>query len=75
MYNNYEYCFSQGNQDSVEAQGPNIKRTNWNFMPKSHTCSNTLNLPIGNRHLPLPSEEDLFQLYDLAFKNTYFGIM
>ena len=45
------------------------------FLPKSHTCSNTLHLPRGSATLPLPSDENLFNIYDYAFKNTYFGIV
>jgi len=44
-------------------------------MPTAHTCSNTLDLPRGNAVLPLPSDDELFQLYDLAFKNNFFGVM
>ena len=47
----------------------------WHFMPTCHTCSNTLDLPRGNAVLPLPSDNELFELYDLAFKNSYFGVM
>ena len=45
------------------------------FIPKSHTCSNMLQLPYGSATIPLPSDEELFEIYDLAFKNSYFGIM
>lgn len=44
------------------------------FIPKSHTCSNTLDLPRGSYLIPLPSEDELFRFYDYAFKNTHFGL-
>ena len=37
------------------------------------TCANTLSLPRRTNDLLLPSEEQLFNLYDLAFANAYFG--
>ena len=51
------------------------KRKITDFIPKSHTCSNTLHLPCGSATIPMPPDEDLFAIYDLAFKNSYFGIM
>ena len=69
--------FLQGTGDSEEP--PEKKKPIWHFMPTSHTCSNTcsnsLDLPRGNEVLPLPSDNELFELYDLAFKNNYFGLM
>lgn len=41
------------------------------FMPKSHTCSNTMHLPRRSAGFSLPSDRELFALYDYAFKNTY----
>lgn len=51
------------------------KRAIADFMPKSHTCSNTMHLPCGSAGFSLPSDRELFSLYDYAFKNTYFGIV
>eukprot|EP00794_Sanderia_malayensis_P013239 gene13239-14597_t len=45
------------------------------FLPKAHTCSYTLTLPTPTMFIQLPEEESLFNLYDFAFKNTYFGRM
>lgn len=45
------------------------------FIPTAHTCSNNLVLPRGPLLGALPSEEKLFELYDLAFTNNHFGIM
>ena len=43
------------------------------FLPLAHTCSNILELPRGTRKYPLPSADKLFELYDLAFSQSYFG--
>ena len=43
------------------------------FLPLAHTCSNILKLPRGTRKYPLPSADKLFELYDLAFSQSYFG--
>ena len=45
------------------------------FISKAHTCSNTLHLPHGSAAIPMAPDEELFAIYDLAFKNSYFGIM
>ena len=41
----------------------------WTFLPTANTCSQILN----PQQAPIPSEEDLFEIYDHAFKNDYFG--
>ena len=46
----------------------------WHFLPTAHTCINTLNLPRGNYNTAVPSESDLFALYDTAFQNAYLGL-
>ena len=43
------------------------------FLPMANTCINCLKIPRGSHDIPLPSEEDLFDLYDCAFLNSYFG--
>ena len=43
------------------------------FLPTANTCANTLSLPRRTNDSLLPSEEQLFNLYDLAFANAYFG--
>lgn len=83
MYYLHVHCYSyhiiisfflQGTGDSEEP--PEKKKPIWHFMPTSHTCSNSLDLPRGNEVLPLPLYNELFELYDLAFKNNnYFGLM
>ena len=45
----------------------------WSFLPTANTCSQILNLPTGSHDIAIPSEEDLFEIYDHAFKNDYFG--
>ena len=43
------------------------------FIPKANACTNALQLPCPTITLPLIGEEELFNKYDLAFKNTHFG--
>ena len=45
------------------------------FLPTSNSCINQLVLPrAGYLYLyQLPNEKDLFDLYDYAFPNSYFG--
>lgn len=45
------------------------------FLPTANTCANTLYLPRRSRDSLLPSEEQIFNLYDLAFANAFFGNM
>ncbi len=45
------------------------------YLPTAHTCSNTLNLPRGPLVKKLPEENQLFNIYDLAFANEYFGLV
>ena len=51
------------------------KSNKWAFLPTANTCSQTLNLLTGSHDIPVPSEEDLFEVYDYAFKNDYFGLV
>lgn len=48
--------------------------TKWFFVPTANSCSQTLCLPTASLHCRLPEEEQLFEVYDHAFKNTYFGL-
>jgi hypothetical protein len=47
----------------------------WSFLPTANTCTNALYLPCGDimSNITLPSEDDLFEIYDMAFCNAYFG--
>lgn len=45
------------------------------FMPTANTCINVLNLPIPSYSKQLPGDEFLFNLYDLAFSSSYFGVV
>ena len=56
-------------------QGTQKKRITTDFLPKAHTCSNTLHLPRGTPNLPLPADGELFKFYDYAFKNAYFELV
>ena len=46
----------------------------WSFIPKANTCSKTMFLPIGSHSRSLPAEKELFEVYDIAFTNTFFGL-
>lgn len=45
------------------------------FMPTANTCINVLNLPIPSYSKQLPGDEFLFNLHDLAFSSSYFGVV
>ena len=45
----------------------------WSFIPTSNTCANVLHLPCPTNEIKLPAEEKLFEVYDMAFCNAYFG--
>ncbi|CAH3044710.1 unnamed protein product, partial [Porites lobata] len=44
------------------------------FIPKANTCSKTMFLPRGSNSRSLPAEKELFEVYDIAFTNTFFGL-
>ena len=44
----------------------------YSYIPRGHTCANILELPRGNLTDAVPSVEELFPIYDLAFLNNYF---
>ncbi|XP_067056135.1 uncharacterized protein [Acropora muricata] len=46
----------------------------WSFIPTANTCSATLFLRNWSYDLPLPIEKELFEVYDVAFSNSYFGL-
>ena len=43
----------------------------YSWIPNANTCINRLTLPIGQEAPNI----DVFEKYDLAFKNDYFGIV
>ncbi|KAH3746595.1 hypothetical protein DPMN_181004 [Dreissena polymorpha] len=45
-----------------------------NFLPTANTCINRMNLSLPDESNPLPLQEELFNLFDLAFCNTFFGL-
>lgn len=45
----------------------------YHFTPKANTCSNTLRLPRPTHNIKQPDEKMLFDIYDMAFRNSYFG--
>ena len=46
-----------------------------NFIPTASTCINQLKLPRGTITRSLPPNDTLFELYDYAFCNSYFGLV
>jgi len=44
------------------------------FQQLINACSGTMVLPRGSYNLPLPAEEELFEVFDSAFANSYFGL-
>lgn len=43
------------------------------FINTANTCVNMLKLPRATTSMSLPTPDALFELYDYAFANTYFG--
>lgn len=43
------------------------------FIPTANTCINRMTLPRASLSMPLPQPDHLFNLYDYAFANSYFG--
>ncbi|XP_015777267.1 PREDICTED: uncharacterized protein LOC107355242, partial [Acropora digitifera] len=43
------------------------------FFPSANTCISRITLPHPSMDCSLPPKEKLFNLYDLAFSNAYFG--
>ena len=43
------------------------------FLPSARTCISQLVLPRATINVKLPEENSLFNLYDFAFANDYFG--
>jgi len=48
---------------------------NGNFIPTASTCINQLVLPCLTINVKLPDDSALFNLYDFAFVNSYFGMI
>ncbi len=44
------------------------------FLPMANTCTNVMMLPYAaHGTMPLPSDDELFSLYDEAFSSAHFG--
>ena len=54
----------------VKASSP----SKWEFIPSANTCSKAMTLPVPSHETPLPAEVELFEVYDYAFCNSYFGL-
>lgn len=46
----------------------------WAFIPFANTCSQVMKLPTSSHGISLPTEDELFEVYDYAFCNSYFGL-
>jgi len=44
------------------------------FLPTANTCINKLNLTIASREEDIPDTNFIFNLFDLASSNQYFGL-
>ena len=43
-------------------------------LPTGNTCINRLSLTVHDADRELPSDDYLFNLYDYAFSNAYYGL-
>ncbi|XP_071147376.1 uncharacterized protein [Mytilus edulis] len=50
-------------------------REDLTFIPTANTCGNCMTLPRASHEIPLPSDTQLFSLYDYAFLHTYYGLI
>ena len=62
-------------EENAVAESPKKRRKALKFTPTAHTCTNAIELPRGIMAQPLPEQEYLFNIYDLAFKSSFFGIV
>ena len=58
-------------QDSTVQEG--VPTTHAGFTPTVHTCANILSFPRATHEIQLPPQERLFEIYDLAFSQPFFG--
>ena len=58
-------------QDSTVQAGEQTARAS--VTPTAHTCANILSLPRATHEFQLPPQEKLFEMYDLAFSQPFFG--
>ena len=52
-----------------------MSSSKWAFIPFANTCSQAMRLPIPSHGIYLPEEVLLFEVYDYAFCNSYFGLV
>lgn len=60
----------ESNADSTAQEEPIVHA---GFTPTAHTCSNVLSLPRPTHQVHLPPQQKLFDIYDLAFSQPFFG--
>lgn len=71
-----QFCTGEDSEPVLGFQlDPSIvfKEADNDFLPTANTCSNCLYLPIPSLTKPLPDKTKLYNLYDYAFANNYFG--
>ena len=63
-----------GQESSADSTAQEEPIVHAGFTPTAHTCSNVLSLPRPTHqvHLP-PAQQKLFDIYDLAFSQPFFG--
>ena len=44
------------------------------FLPTANTCINRLNLSTPDADMAMPTDDVLFNLFDYAFLNAFFGL-
>lgn len=44
------------------------------YLPTANTCINQMNIPKATLLIELPKDDILFNLYDLAFANSFYGL-
>ncbi len=44
------------------------------FHPMANTCISRMTMPRPSDLVKMPEEKDLFEMYDMAFSNTFYGL-
>ena len=67
----YVLPFTTNVQDSTVQEG--VSTTRAGFTPTGHTCVNIISLPRATHIIQLSPQKRLFEIYDLAFSQPFFG--
>ena len=62
-----------GQESSADSTAQEEPIVHAGFTPTAHTCSNVLSLPRPTHQVHLPPQQKLFDIYDLAFSQPFFG--